>query len=258
MRTSCPTCRTRYKVDPDALVAADGMVRCFRCGTVFDAMAERVEQPTSGGQRRPAHELTFDDQADVPWADSEPSEELPFEVPDNLEPIEPTGDGTVDVLDTLYEKRSWRGFFYGLLALMLAAGLGLQLAWQYRAELLDRFPVLEPACRYIECRPSVVRAPDKFRVLDRELGPTANEPGSLTLRMRIRNEAETSQPLPDIQLSLLDTNGSVMIRRRLAPDEYMYPAPPKDRLVAVGEVVTIDLDFKDPGYLATGFTIDFL
>jgi hypothetical protein len=76
--------------------------------------------------------------------------------------------------------------------------------------------------------------------------------------MRVRNEAETAQPLPDIQLSLLDTNGSVMIRRRLAPGEYMFPPPPKDRLVAAGEVVTIDLDFKDPGYLATGFTIDFL
>jgi predicted Zn finger-like uncharacterized protein len=255
VKTRCPECRTRYNVDPDALLPVDGMVRCFRCGTVFDAVAEEASAP---GARRAAHELTLDEQADVPWAEDTAGTEPPFEIPDDLEPLQPTGEGALDVLDTLYEKRSRRRLVYGAIAFLLVAALGLQLAWQYRAELLQRFPALEPLCQHVECRPSVVHAPDRFRVLQRDIGPTPNEPGSLTLHMRIRNDADTPQPLPDIQLSLLDSNGSVVIRRRLAPGEYLFPAPPEGTLVAAGEVITIDLDFKDPGYLATGFEIDFL
>jgi len=256
VKTRCPNCQTRYNVDPDALLAADGRVRCFRCGTVFDAVAEKTETPLAG-DGRVAHELTLDDQADMPWAEAEPRD-VPFEIPDDLEPLQPTGDGTVDVLDTLYEKKSRHGLVYGTLALLLTAALGLQLAWQYRVELLQRFPELAPLCRHIECRPSVTRAPERFRVLQRDLSPTPNEPGSLTLHMQMRNEADNAQPFPDIQLSLVDTNGSVVIRRRLAPREYLFPPPRDETLVAAGEVVTIDLDFKDPGYIVTGFTIDFL
>ena len=75
---------------------------------------------------------------------------------------------------------------------------------------------------------------------------------------RIRNDAENAQPLPDIQLSLLDNNGGVLVRRRLTPGDYLFPAPPKEKLVTPGEVVTITLDFEDPGHLATGFVIGFL
>ena len=90
------------------------------------------------------------------------------------------------------------------------------------------------------------------------MAPTADTPGSLTLNATIRNDAEYAQPLPDMQLSLLDTDGAVLVRRRLSPADYLFPPPPADRLVAPGEVFTISLDFADPGYLATGFMIDFL
>lgn len=257
MKISCPRCQTLYQVDADALLAVDGLARCFRCGTVFDALDEDSE-PLDSAVRRHFHALTLEDQADLPApADDEPRD-LPFEVPADLAPLQPTGDGALDVLDTLYEKKSRRGLLYGLFVLLLMLALGAQLAWRYRAELLQRYPLLEPVCQYLACRPGMIRAPEMFRVVQRDIKPTPQEPGSLTLNLRFRNTAELAQPLPDIQLSLLDNNGSVLIRRRLAPREYLFPAPPEGTLVTAGEVVTIELDFKDPGYLATGFTIDFL
>jgi hypothetical protein len=153
----------------------------------------------------------------------------------------------------------WRvNWVWYLAALLLLSGLGLQLAWQYRADLLKAFPALQPLCDRIGCLPGVVRAPDRFSVVQRDIQPTANETGSLTLSAMIRNDAETAQPLPDIQLSLLDNNGGVLVRRRLMPDDYLFPAPPKEKVVTPGEVITITLDFEDPGYLATGFSIGFL
>ena len=179
-------------------------------------------------------------------------------MPVDLEPLLPSPDAALDVEDTLYEKRSRRGLWYGLLTTCLLVALGLQLAWQHREELLARYPVLEALCEHVTCRPSVIRAPERFRILQRDIKPTANEPDSLTLTASFRNVASIAQVLPDIQLSLLDTDGSVLIRRRLSPADYLYPAPADQAVVAPGEVITIAVDFKDPGYVATGFIIDFL
>lgn len=187
-----------------------------------------------------------------------PAAELPFDVPDNLDPLKPSEDAMLDVADTLYEKRSHRGLIYGLVATLLLTAFGLQLAWQQRELLLDRFPWLSPVCAYLPCRPTMVRAPELLRVLERDIQPATNQPGALSLQATVLNEAALPQPLPDLQLSLVDNIGRVLIRRRLAPDEYMFPPPPGNRLIDPGEVFTITLDFRDPGYNATGFVIDFL
>lgn len=326
MKTRCPNCDTRYNIDPGALLQADGLAQCHRCGTVFDAVAEdastqEVHYPAAGRHALrldektelstsmadqvdhsglpesavdpdslsallmvtpdlddltglPEEEPAPNDRAAAPAsetvADEPPSpspgpadtlsnrDALPFAVPDDLQPLQPSPELALDVVDTLYEKRSRRGFYYGLVAVLLVTGLGLQLAWQYRSDLLKQYPVLQPLCDRIGCLPGIVRAPERFSVVQRDIKPTTNETGSLTLSAKIRNDAETAQPLPDIQLSLLDNNGGVLVRRRLTPGDYLFPAPPKGKVLTPGEVFTITLDFEDPGYLATGFVIGFL
>lgn len=259
MRTCCPRCATCYEVDTETLLAADGLARCFHCHTVFDAIGEASAEAQDGAVVDGARvvRLEADDElANKPRSSDE--RELPFDVPDDLEPLQPSKDGAIDIVDTLYEKRSpWR-VVSALLVFVLLCALALQIAWQQRDALFERFPQLERICEHVECRPPLVHQPDAFRVLRRDMQPTSNEPGSLTLSATVRNEAEIAQRLPDIQLSLLDNNGSVLIRRRLAPRDYQYPPPPEGSLVGPGEVFTIALDFADPGYLATGFVIDFL
>ncbi len=203
------------------------------------------------------HHLIEEQQAGHP-AEKPETKELPFAVPEDLEPLEPSPDVALDVADTLYEKKSHRGLFYGLLVILLVAGLGLQLAWQKRKELIAQYPILQPLCERIECIPDVVHAPKKISILQRDIRPTSNVPDSLTLSAQMRNDADTAQPLPDIQLSLVDNNGAVLIRRRLSAADYLFPRPAPGKVMAPGEVVTITLDFKDPGSQASGFLIDFL
>ncbi len=255
MKTRCPRCKKRYRINSETLDAVEGRVQCGRCGTIFDAVSRQAEQAeeTANAIGPPLVLVTHQ----VSSQEQEPADDLPFAVPDDLKPLEPSADGAIDVVDTLYEKPSYRGLIYGSLATLLIGALALQLAWQYRGELLHRFPQLEVACNYLPCRPKVVHEPDSYRVLQREIAPTANEAGSLTLNATIRNDAEIAQHLPDIQLSLIDNNGAAIIRRRLAPREYLYPPPPDDRLLQPGEVFTIEIDFEDPGHIASGFTIDF-
>ena len=43
--TRCPDCDTTFRVTDDALRKANGQVRCGRCASVFNAYAERREEP---------------------------------------------------------------------------------------------------------------------------------------------------------------------------------------------------------------------
>ena len=43
--TRCPDCDTTFRVTDDALKKANGQVRCGRCSSVFNAYAERREEP---------------------------------------------------------------------------------------------------------------------------------------------------------------------------------------------------------------------
>lgn len=45
--TQCPHCDTRFRLQPEQLDAADGLVRCGRCRTVFNARAHLEEEPAA-------------------------------------------------------------------------------------------------------------------------------------------------------------------------------------------------------------------
>ena len=252
MNIHCPRCATPYAIGPDALLDVDGIVRCMRCGLVFDAVSG---EPGDPAQRNRALRLDAHmEQRPQPAAPTD----LPFDLPEDLPPLQASDDAGLDINDSLYTQRSRSKPWYTLIAIVLIALLGMQLAWQQRVVLLQHFPALEPLCRYLECRPSLVHKPDAFKVMQRDIRPATTDHDALTFSAVVRNTAQGPQRLPDIQLSLLDNNGSVLIRRRLMPSEYTYPPPPRDHLVAPGEVFTIELDFQDPGSIATGFAIDFL
>ncbi len=259
MITRCPKCDARYDVEPDALLRVDGRALCFRCGSLFDALAEEplAAEVQDGTPSRP---ILILNQRSLVSAERDATDgpvDLPFEVPGDLPTLEPATNDALDIAQALGEQKTSRGLWQGTIVLLLVVALLLQIGWQYRTALVQRFPVLEALCTRVDCRPPVVHAPDKFEILQRSIGPTLNEPGSLTLNIRVRNTATAAQSLPDMQLSLLDSRGSVMIRRRLSPSDYLFPSPPDDRRVAPGEVFTIELDFEDPGHSLTGFMIDF-
>ena len=106
--------------------------------------------------------------------------------------------------------------------------------------------------------PRARRAPSRYIVLERSIGPVEGQPGVLAMHLSFRNTAEFSQPLPDIQLSLYDSEQRLMARRRLHPDEYLFPAPAGGFLVDSGEQVRVNLKLEDPGRRAVGFRLEFL
>jgi len=233
------------------------MVRCCNCNTVFDAV-----ENDAGDLGPDSFELSssdLDSDPDSRPSDTKPTElELPFEVPDNLPVLEPSGHAALDVQETLHPTEpKGTPWWQGLLILLLLVLLGLQLAWFNRVQLLQ-LPQTNPLCQWLDCSVVHPRDPTAFEVISRQLQADPTVPGALRLQLRYRNTAERSQPLPQLQLALFDNAGSTLARRTFLPHEYLFPAPAEDRLAAPQEVFTIELMFEDPGARASGFKIDFL
>ena len=50
VQSRCPNCSTLYHIDQETLAEAGGRARCFRCGTVFDATAQRDGEAAADGE----------------------------------------------------------------------------------------------------------------------------------------------------------------------------------------------------------------
>lgn len=258
-----------YSVDPDALRAAHGMARCHNCGSVFNAMLHNLENPDQSPHDDLSIELdmgdgpqereTIEPELDLALEIEEPEEiDLPFDVPEDLPALKPSGEAALDVRDSL-QPRAQRSspWWQKLLVLLLLITLALQLLWFMRADLLQ-YPPAQPLCQWLDCEVAQKRDTAAFKVIERQLQSDPGMPGALRLQLRFRNGAEFAQALPRLQLSLFDSSGALLARRTLETDEYLFPAPAKDALAAAQEVFTIELLFEDPGARASGFKIDFL
>jgi predicted Zn finger-like uncharacterized protein len=254
VKTRCPHCQTEYDVDPDILRQAHGMARCYNCGEIFDAFANA--EGRSARKPAPVPELI---EADLPDPD-ENNTPPPFELPDDVPPLQVSGDAALDASDSLGPRRRKRSpWWLKLLALLLLLGLLAQVAWWQRAEwvgIAQLQPLTGPLCQRLDCKLPTRRAPQSFGVIERRLELSRKQAHALHLLLRLRNEADFAQPLPQLSLSLLDINGTLLARRHLRPADYLFPAPPPDYLVQPGEVFTVDLLLEDPGQRATGFSFD--
>ena len=257
MKVICPRCGANYVVLQDDVDKAFGLATCSQCNTPFDVIAGRELLPGSFDHSKL---LRLES---ISTTDSSPSEteeplHLPFDVPDDLAPLEAEHSADPEMPEETPPAHKTLRAVAAFIATLLALGLLVQVTWGYRDDLLAQYPALEPVCEFLPCRVEVGRDTDALRVLQRDISRTEDASESLTLRIRFANAAAFAQPYPDIQLSLLDNGGNTLVRRRLDPNEYMFPAPPENSKIAPGEVVTISVEFVDPGYLATGFVIDFL
>lgn len=104
MQTTCPECRTTFRVSQDHLGARRGLVRCGSCNAVFnayDTLLPELESPPDtdeleqGDFVAPAARATISEPVHQVAADSSYQESAPDTQPDIAvqEPAEPTPDG---------------------------------------------------------------------------------------------------------------------------------------------------------------------
>ncbi|OIR06787.1 hypothetical protein GALL_110350 [mine drainage metagenome] len=226
MLTRCPACGTVFRVAASQLKAKQGKVRCGRCRQGFDALAMLLDQEspaaTAEGQIEPLPTTSLEAAAAEELSAPESSPAGTIEIPTwPLPEVEATAKD--------HGRRSSIWAVASLVALLL---LLLQAVMQFRTELSVLFPETKPAlrraCALLGCELALPAKADFLGIESSDMHP--GPAGQITLAATLKNRAPFVQAYPDLELSLTDTADQPLLRKVLAPNEYL----PKGTDVASG------------------------
>jgi len=211
LATRCPNCGTTFRVQPAQLAQRGGRVRCGKCAAVFDGVAA-LDEPEAAGvsQPEPSPQLALFEPASVsPSTAGVAAEDLPADAAFLREPEA--------------APRNRAGWLAG--AAFAAMLLLLQAAFLYRVELSVLFPAArEPiaaACRALGCTLPWPRKAELMAIETSDLESDRRHESVIVLNARIRNRAPFPQEYPALELTLTDERDQPMLRRVLAPADYL-------------------------------------
>lgn len=285
MYTQCPECLTVYKLDAAQLVPACGCVCCRHCGTVFNALGTLAEQlPPEPFERLAEHALdrepplvdmaVFRPAPAVVAVKSEAPPDPPSVDSPGREGVGAASDAPADaaVADEDFSqlrftprfarqrRRPWRTLAWVLVCLVLVAGLVAQLAWAQRRVLVAD-PTLGPwlarACDVLGCPLPQVAAPDRLRLMARDVEQHPSVAGALLITASVRNDAPFAQPYPLVTVTLSDAAGKRLAMRRFQPSEYVEDPALRARGLPAGAVTAMVFEVQDPGQQAVSFAFSF-
>jgi predicted Zn finger-like uncharacterized protein len=205
--TRCPVCGTAFRVQASQLAAHSGTVRCGKCSAVFNGVASLVEEGDERVAFEPSPQLGLFDPGRTAQS---PAQQGAQRVPDFLAPDTHSGRAT----------RLW-----GLAAFVCLLGLGAQFAYRFRAELAALLPAtrapLLAVCKAMDCEVPLPRHPELMSIDSSELEADARREGLISLQAVIRNRARFAQEYPALELTLTDELDRPVLRRVLAPGDYL-------------------------------------
>jgi predicted Zn finger-like uncharacterized protein len=270
--TRCPACDTTFSVTNAHMAARNGLVRCGRCATVFQAKHQLVEPPSAGGSKRPPKGAARSKAARVSDRKrsgkergrvSKKQEARPVPAPafeedtaDTMSPEEFVTPALARIFLGSQQSRA-RFVLWGLTALLLLFTLLGQSVYFYASE-LARQPRLGPwvtaACQRLGCAVRPRQDVTLIELLRTHVAPNPERPGALRIRTSMVNRAAFAQPYPLMELTLSTSNGEIAARRTFLPRQYLGRATLAQRM-APHVVVDSVLDITRPKTKPASFEI---
>lgn len=214
--TYCPTCATSFKVTPDQLRLANGWVRCGRCTCVFEALANLTPPVALSDTASLAAML-----AELDLSPALSATAVSFDSPAASLAASPA--------------RSHRGVWI-LLSVILLLLLMVQALWVGRHVVFAQVPALRPALQAL-CEPFAceVTWPRELDAVLIENSSFSEAPaGGYMVQLRLKNTEHYPVATPALELSLLDLQDQVVVRRVFTPEELGLD----DHLLALREART--------------------
>lgn len=160
-------------------------------------------------------------EASVPPPAPEPEAEIKAE-------SEPEAEGFAARLErdaAQTEGRRWP-WVTGVAAATLL--LALQTVFTYRTELATHYPSWRPAlegvCGMLGCEVPLPHQPEYVSIENSDLHPEGEARNRLLLLATLKNRAPFAQAYPHLEVTLTDTGDAPLVRRVLAPAEYLPDA----------------------------------
>jgi len=246
LTTRCPACATAFRVQPGQLSARGGKVRCGKCAAVFDGVAGLVEAQAQAGpaETEPSPQLALFEAARKPMpAPLAANEDI---VPEFLE----------EELAPPSQRRLW-----GLGALLALAALTLQVVLIYRTEIAVVLPEarepLATACEWLGCDLRLPRKPELMAIESSDLQADARRENVIVLNAVVRNRAPFAQEYPALELTLTDERDQAIVRRVLAPQDYLpaVAAARRAQGIAAGAEAVLRVSFDNSRLRAVGYRL---
>ena len=290
LATRCPHCQTRFRVTPTQLELREGMVRCGACRELFNGSEHLLhgaedmplEETLStedlegrmtlvdfgslrANQNQPTPPSNMQDELDAlskaisdlqskPWSAPEEAE-LSTEAPPMM--ATPTPSFVEEARKREQSANTWKWVLWLGIPFLLVALL-VQLGYFYRAEIAVRSPeagrYVRALCSRVGCQ---VRLPEHIDLISLEssqLQPVTDHPGQFTLTALIRNQADTVQAWPSLDLELKTDVGQVLVRKVFNPLNYLRAAEIKKGFAAHAEQ-EIQISFELSGESPGGFSV---
>ncbi len=212
------------------LALRQGQVRCGHCRTVFNGRDEIIalDAPVLDEEERVSDELA----AGPPTVTLRSAHALDPPPPAEPAAVAPEAE-PVDVQD--YDNRFawrepkppsrwWKAVGMVAIPLLLAVFL-LQAVFHFRDALAAHFPAtktsLNRLCTILGCSIRPLRTVDALSIEASDLQADPAHKGLLILSATIRNRAAHSIGYPYLELTLTDSADQVVVRRALAPTDYL-------------------------------------
>ena len=225
MIVSCPVCRTRYRVDQEALRGQSGRtVRCANCGHIWHQaaapeLAADGDEAKTNGRIEPALEVP-------------PRPATTLEVPPRQRALP----------EPARRRSRWRALRWLLAAALLALAVvaGIVIA---RGAVVALWP---PAARLYALAGFSAEPPGAGLKIEK-LAPSRT-PDGLLIEGDIANDGKTTQNLPRLRVALRDSAEKEV--------QFKIIDPPKPRLPP-GAVAHFKTPFDHPDDTATGVVVTF-
>jgi len=262
METTCPQCKSRFRLTEKQLGQAFGKVCCGECGNVFNAMTELQSYegalPPDYFERQAEtdeilHENSLSKSAVDVDVDVDPEVETEF-----------VERRQVSLHEAMYgsERRSFftlspMGWFVSIL-LLAAVGIAQTIYYQ-RYQLIENPRYQQQVlnlCQLLPCAETAFSSIDEIRLLERNIFTHPVATNALMVTGSFVNQAPFAQKLPDLLISLFDVQGKLIANRLFSPPEYLLDD--KNRGVIKPELpVQFRLEIVDPGTDALTYEFEF-
>lgn len=241
---------TGPRVDFSAMVMAAGN----RLGA-----ANAVEAPVFAHDEpaRPASAPAPDIRIEPQDAAQPPESAAATAAPDDTESRADTGH-----LDATYGPPPAHGqthsalFSVGMIVLVL--GLALQSAYFFRESIARQLPGLRPlyvaVCTQLGCDMPLPRDAMLINIDSPDLQSEPGRPGRYILHATIQNRADYPQAWPHLELTLTDANDTPLVRRVLAPADWVATDKRQGEFKARSDA-TVRLTFDAPDIAPTGYRV---
>ncbi|TAM05885.1 MAG: DUF3426 domain-containing protein [Paraburkholderia sp.] len=155
-------------------------------------------------------------------------------------------------------RTGWR-IVGALLALVLLALLAAQAAWWMRETVMVYWPASQrfyvQACEQLGCRVLPPRDIDGLQVEPSDLRQV-DDPHHLELKVPLRNHFDVALAFPAIELTLLDRQNNVVVRRVLWPQDYVAPGTRIEAGLPARTTQTIIVRLDTGNVVASNFRIE--